>query len=69
MKKRERWKGIQGHEETYKISSKGRVKSFQGPKPRIISQTLKKNYMHVRLSKNGKSKEYIVSRLVAAGFH
>lgn len=61
----ERWKDVGGYEGLYKISNLGRVKG----KHRIKSQQDNgKGYLIVHLNKNGKSRWYLVHRLVAKAF-
>ena len=63
------WKDILGYEGLYQISNKGRVKSFQGGKVKILKGCLTADgYPQVTLSKNGEQKRKIVGRLVAEMF-
>ncbi|WP_392447996.1 NUMOD4 domain-containing protein [Capnocytophaga canis] len=68
------WKEIEGFEELYLVSNKGRVKSLgngkstnsNNRKERILKQQIKGNgYLQVKLSKEGKYYYKIVHRLVA----
>ena len=68
---KEIWKEIKGYEGRYQISSLGRVKSLnynKTGKEDILSPGNIRGYLHVRLSKEGKSKPFQVHRLVALHF-
>ena len=76
---KEIWKNIKDYEGLYQISNYGRVKSLKRQvnrinnkiltlKEKILKQQNMKNYKFVRLSKNGKSKQYFVHILVANAF-
>lgn len=73
------WKGIEGYEGYYQISSHGQVRSLDrmvmsGGFPRhikgkILAQTTDRDgYKHLRLRKNGREKSFFVHRLVAGAF-
>jgi len=64
------WKDIEGYNEDYKISNKGRVKSFkQYDNGKILSPYLgTTGYRKVRLTNNEGSKDLKVSRLVGLYF-
>lgn len=66
----EKWKWIDGYKGRYKISNEGRVKSFViSDKGVVFKDRLNKSgYKHVALRKNGKSKEFLVARLVVYHF-
>lgn len=75
----EKWKDIQGYENLYQISNLGRVKSLKRTvirkhnsilnlKERILKQQNMNGYKFVRLSKNNKTKQHLVHRLVATHF-
>ena len=80
MLNKEIWKDIPNYEGLYQVSNKGRIKSLERnvyDNDKLISHKSEKilaiNYIGnnrgtVRLSKNGKSSGYIVSRLVAQAF-
>lgn len=61
------WRDVVGYEGKYKVSNKGRVKTFQR---KIIRILIPKNeeYFSVDLSKFGKQKIILVHRLVAKAF-
>lgn len=64
------WKWISGFEGLYKISNKGRVKSFHRKKKKgkILSANNKSGYKKINLSKNGKCYSIRIHRLVAEAF-
>lgn len=65
------WKEIDGFDGRYKISDNGRVMSFTRNKTDGIEkqQFIYKGYLFVSLQKkNGKSRNYLVHRLVAQAF-
>ena len=72
------WKNIQNYEDLYQISSTGLVKSLERKiiiynkevllKEKILKQDDTKGYKRVTLSKNGKTKRFLVHRLVATHF-
>ena len=66
------WKDIKGYEGLYQISNMGRVKRLAGKgcKQERILKAKKDNsgYLLVHLYKDGKSKYYLVHRLVAQAF-
>lgn len=70
------WKDIKDYEGLYQVSNLGNVKSLprQGTKGGLLKLTErqdkkhKKNYLRAALTKNGKTKWYTVSRLVAEAF-
>lgn len=67
----EEWRNVVGYEGLYKISSKGRVKSYQGrhKKPKILKMsTTTTGYKKVELTKNKRKKSLKVHRLVAEAF-
>jgi len=68
------WKDIPSYEGLYAISNKGKVKSYpkqQGvvwKQETLLVNAINKGYERVRLSKNGKIKNWQVHRLVALTF-
>lgn len=65
----EQWKPIEGYKGKYLVSNMGRIKSLKHLKPRILAVfTNNKGYDRVALSKDGKSRHFLVSRLVAQAF-
>lgn len=66
---KEIWKDIKGFEGIYQVSNLGRIKSLHFKRELIMKLNLKKNgYYQVRLKNEGKSKDYLVHRLVAEAF-
>ena len=63
----EKWIDIKGYENEYSISSCGRVYSIKND---LIMKLRKKDsgYITIKLTKNGKSKYFLVHRLVAENF-
>lgn len=62
----EEWKCINGYENLYQISNFGNIKNNKG---QILKQFKNhKGYLITQLSNNGKSKTFIVHRLVAQAF-
>jgi len=60
---------IKGYEGDYTIDEAGNVRSYKIPHlPVIIQPFTKKDYLYIRLSKNGKRKNFRVHRLVAIAF-
>ena len=70
--KNEIWKDIDGYEGLYQVSNLGRVKSLnyrRTGKERILKALKDRyGYLHVKLCKDGKAKEYTIHRLVAEAF-
>ena len=65
----EQWKPIDGYKGKYLVSNMGRIKSLKHLKPRILAVfTNNKGYDRVALSEDGKSRHFLVSRLVAQAF-
>ena len=66
------WKDIAGYENLYQISNLGNIKSLGNKKTRkdkILKLDLHKNgYYFIKLSKNGKPKNFMVHRLVCNNF-
>lgn len=62
----ELWADIPNYESKYQVSNFGNIRNSSG---KILSQeTIKNGYKRVTLTKNGKSKHYMVHRLVAICF-
>ena len=68
----EEWRDIVGYEGLYQVSNWGRVKSLNYNKTKkekiLDSKPNKDGYVHIKLSKNGKRKSFLVHRLVAQAF-
>lgn len=72
----EEWRDIKGYENLYQVSNKGQIKSLGNGKSnnsfthveRIMKAFLTEGYLKVRLCKNGKTKSFLVHRLVAESF-
>lgn len=68
----ETWKDIEGYEGLYQISTEGRVKSLNynhtGKEKILKNKTGSRGYFNVNLSKDGKSKNINVHRIVATHF-
>lgn len=65
----EKWMSILNYDGFYLISNLGRVKSIKNKKIRILKQSINKNgYLKVVLSKNSKTRNHDVHRLVAETF-
>jgi hypothetical protein len=66
------WKPIKGYEGKYQVSNLGRVKSLnynRSGKEKILKPILSHNgYLLVKLSKNGKTKNFRINRLVVETF-
>lgn len=72
------WKDIQNYEDLYQISNTGLVKSLERKiiihgkeallKERILKQDDNKGYKRVTLSKDGKTRRFLIHRLVAIHF-
>ena len=64
------WKDIAGYEGLYQVSNLGRVKRYyKNSKEKILKpRSNKDGYLRVVLYKEGKSKQYLVHRLVAQAF-
>lgn len=73
MDKKEIWLPVKGYEGLYEVSSFGRVRSLGkggsgNSKMRVLSQAISNCHKFVTLSKNGKTEQYWVHRLVAEAF-
>ena len=66
------WKDIKGYEGKYQVSDKGNVRSLNynnTGQPRNLKQKINRyGYNEVKLSKNNKTKNFLVSTLVAQAF-
>lgn len=66
------WRDIEGYEKKYSVSSQGNVKSLNynnTGKERLLKQKINKyGFCEVKLSKNNKTKDFMVARLVAEAF-
>lgn len=64
------WKNIKGYEGLYQVSSEGRIKSLKWNKERILKPGLARGgYMQVGLCAGGKTRMFLVHRLVCQAFH
>lgn len=65
----EEWKDIDGYDGGYKISNLSRIKSFKQGKEKILKPSKDKyGYWVIGLTKNCKTKQFKVHRLVAKAF-
>jgi len=66
----EKWKNIQGYNGSYKVSNLGRIISYKRKQPKVLKYGTsgREGYLAIVLSKNGTTKKYRVSRLVAKSF-
>ena len=66
------WKDIKGYENKYQVSNQGNVRSLNynhTEKPRNLKLKINKyGFAEVKLSKNNKTKDFMVARLVAEAF-
>ena len=64
------WKPVVGYEGLYEVSSFGRVRSsnYQNKNKILKYDFVRSGYLRVTLCKNGKTKHYLVHRLVAIAF-
>ena len=69
MYENEVWKAIKDYEGMYEISSCGRVRSLKRKAPRILkTYPSDGGYLHICLSKEGKTRMFPIARLVAETF-
>ena len=67
--KNEQWRDIDGYDGAYQVSDLGRVRSLKFGKVRVLrSQKHRQGYLTVGLSKDGKTKWFLVHRLVSQAF-
>ena len=66
-KLQEVWKAIDGYEESYEVSSLGRVRNIRTGKL-IKPTTIKDGYLRVGLLQNGHRRHHLIHRLVANAF-
>jgi len=65
----ERWKWVRGYKGLYKVSTHGRVKSYQKQKPYLLKHIINRDgYATVTLYKNGKAKRVFVHMLMLTTF-
>jgi len=67
---KEIWKDIQGYEQDYQVSNFGRVRSIKFGKVKILKQNkiAENRYYAVNLCSLGKSKKFLIHKLVAKAF-
>lgn len=61
------WKDIQGYEGLYQVSSLGQVRNVKTGRIRVLCKH-RDGYLKINLTKNGKTKTFMVHRLVANAF-
>ena len=66
------WKDIEGYENKYQVSTEGNVRSLNynntGKPQKLKVKINKYGFVEVKLSKNNKTKDFMVARLVAQAF-
>lgn len=66
---KEIWKDIEGYEGLYQVSSYGRVKSYLGKSPKVLTPRVREDgYARVGLWKDKKVYDFLIHRLVAKTF-
>ena len=69
---KEQWKDIPNYENKYQVSNLGNVRSLNylntGETKNLKQKLNRYNYLEVTLSKNNKTKQFMVERLVAEAF-
>lgn len=66
---KEIWKDIAGYEDLYEVSNLGRIRSLIWHPKKVMSTKRKnKDYIHVRLTKNGNHATVLVHRVVYEAF-
>lgn len=68
----EEWRDIKGYENKYQVSNQGNVRSLNfnntGKPGNLKPKINKQGYLEVKLSKNNKTKDFMVTRLVIEHF-
>ena len=68
----ELWEDVEGYEGKYQVSTTGKAKSLNynntGKEKLLKPKINKQGYLEVKLSKNNKAKDYMLSRLVLETF-
>jgi len=67
LKMQEEWKKINEYDD-YMISNNGKVKSLKFENENILKPYNNKGYMYIKISMNGKVKQFKIHRLVAKAF-
>src|SRR5262245_60662924 len=64
---RDYWRDVPGFEGCYQVSRRGEVRGLK--RNRLLARVKgKRGYLHVNLYHNGRAKNFLVHRLVAAAF-
>lgn len=67
-KVKEIWKAIEGYQGAYEVSNQGRVRNIKRGGKVLSSVEVSHGYTAVKLYKKGKSRTYLLHRLVASAF-